>query len=566
MILSMNILLCAIMMIAHNAFAIKEPIKSYSNLNQNDLTKYYLAQIIPPGKYKVIIWDKLIKNNRPYTKALTSDGREIFDRLWSKPERHEFVFAYDQNSFNDYAQYFAHFYNVETNEQGQFLLEKRGRVAEWSLLNLFNRHYNLNITPMKGTALIQSDNKSVWQKVYSRGIRMPVDSVCNFSAENRFRCVINYFGTFDDWKLYTKSTLNDYLLKQPGVGAMQDRINFFLVNSFRHVLYEAKKKEYARNKMEAEDAAILGIYWNAFAKGNKIKILLERIRLVDARILGLINEFCQLDDMFLMGHLNLIKELDQTNDVQSFCPNWPSIHEKLSQINESNFVMDKFQYWIYSTDPIDNSTRGIVQFWLGMFSKWLNDYYYHTPWLELDLSLFNQIGQLLENGKAAQILTVEKIQRIRGIQDILDAICFGASYSAMDFLQNNGHHCHLMINRWRMKLCANCKFQYSSPPATTIQISLRLNSVPATPQRSPNHKHQSDSKNLSENVITTAAAASQSNSRCIMCWNNERLFAFTPCHHLCSCEQCAEHILEDENPNCPVCRAITNGKIRIYQP
>uniref|UniRef100_A0A183CGS6 Protein kinase domain-containing protein n=1 Tax=Globodera pallida TaxID=36090 RepID=A0A183CGS6_GLOPA len=117
-----------------------------------------------------------------------------------------------------------------------------------------------------------------------------------------------------------------------------------------------------------------------------------------------------------------------------------------------------------------------------MFSKWLNDYYCHTPWLELDLSLFNQIGQLLENGKAAQILTVEKIQRIRGIQDILDAICFGAAYSAIDFLHNNGHHCHLMINRWRMKLCANCKFQYSSPPATTIQISLRLNSVTATPQ------------------------------------------------------------------------------------
>uniref|UniRef100_A0A183CGS7 S9 family peptidase n=1 Tax=Globodera pallida TaxID=36090 RepID=A0A183CGS7_GLOPA len=119
------------MLIAHNAFALKEPIKSYSNLNENDLTKYYLAQIIPPGKYKVIIWDKLIKNNRPYTKALTSDGREIFDRLRSKPERHEFVFAYDQNSFNGYAQYFAHFYNVETNEQGQFLLEKKGRVADW---------------------------------------------------------------------------------------------------------------------------------------------------------------------------------------------------------------------------------------------------------------------------------------------------------------------------------------------------------------------------------------------------------------------------------------------------
>jgi hypothetical protein len=48
---------------------------------------------------------------------------------------------------------------------------------------------------------------------------------------------------------------------------------------------------------------------------------------------------------------------------------------------------------------------------------------------------------------------------------------------------------------------------------------------------------------------------------CVICMDNEREIALTPCGHRCLCPGCAERL---EKPRCPICQAEVVSKIKIF--
>ena len=50
---------------------------------------------------------------------------------------------------------------------------------------------------------------------------------------------------------------------------------------------------------------------------------------------------------------------------------------------------------------------------------------------------------------------------------------------------------------------------------------------------------------------------------CCICMDNKPTWAFQGCGHLCLCEPCLE-IFEKNPQNCPLCRDMFMGYIRIY--
>uniref|UniRef100_A0A183BY84 RING-type domain-containing protein n=1 Tax=Globodera pallida TaxID=36090 RepID=A0A183BY84_GLOPA len=53
-------------------------------------------------------------------------------------------------------------------------------------------------------------------------------------------------------------------------------------------------------------------------------------------------------------------------------------------------------------------------------------------------------------------------------------------------------------------------------------------------------------------------------NRCVICFWQQREYAFIPCGHFCVCEPCSNDIMT-KAPICPMCRGQANGTIRIYQ-
>lgn len=53
-------------------------------------------------------------------------------------------------------------------------------------------------------------------------------------------------------------------------------------------------------------------------------------------------------------------------------------------------------------------------------------------------------------------------------------------------------------------------------------------------------------------------------SECVMCLDAPKTMAFVPCGHMCVCESCSESIEPRGSRRCPMCRAVTSGKIKVY--
>jgi len=51
---------------------------------------------------------------------------------------------------------------------------------------------------------------------------------------------------------------------------------------------------------------------------------------------------------------------------------------------------------------------------------------------------------------------------------------------------------------------------------------------------------------------------------CAICFSEKKCCAFVPCGHLCVCSNCAELIIEETSPTCPICREPVESHFRVY--
>jgi aspartyl-tRNA synthetase len=49
---------------------------------------------------------------------------------------------------------------------------------------------------------------------------------------------------------------------------------------------------------------------------------------------------------------------------------------------------------------------------------------------------------------------------------------------------------------------------------------------------------------------------------CIVCKDSKREILFTPCNHICCCEDCGQKIIN----HCVYCKAVIQSKIKVYFP
>jgi 4-diphosphocytidyl-2C-methyl-D-erythritol kinase len=49
---------------------------------------------------------------------------------------------------------------------------------------------------------------------------------------------------------------------------------------------------------------------------------------------------------------------------------------------------------------------------------------------------------------------------------------------------------------------------------------------------------------------------------CIVCKDSKREILFTPCNHICCCEECGQKIIN----HCVYCKAVIQSKIKVYFP
>jgi hypothetical protein len=51
---------------------------------------------------------------------------------------------------------------------------------------------------------------------------------------------------------------------------------------------------------------------------------------------------------------------------------------------------------------------------------------------------------------------------------------------------------------------------------------------------------------------------------CVVCLLRRRRAAFIHCGHRVCCVSCAQHVEQDDNPRCPVCRQTVTGIVRVF--
>jgi len=51
---------------------------------------------------------------------------------------------------------------------------------------------------------------------------------------------------------------------------------------------------------------------------------------------------------------------------------------------------------------------------------------------------------------------------------------------------------------------------------------------------------------------------------CAICFSEKKCCAFVPCGHLCVCSSCADLIVQETSPTCPICREPVESHFRVY--
>ena len=56
----------------------------------------------------------------------------------------------------------------------------------------------------------------------------------------------------------------------------------------------------------------------------------------------------------------------------------------------------------------------------------------------------------------------------------------------------------------------------------------------------------------------------EDDTKCIICMTNAKTQAMIPCGHLCLCSSCLPNVIDFVKPQCPMCREILTGSLRVF--
>ncbi|KAL3109970.1 hypothetical protein niasHT_017343 [Heterodera trifolii] len=338
----------------------------------------------------------------------------------------------------------------------------------------------------------------------------------NYKSAVQQQCQINYSKTLDQRAQKLNDLILLWLSRTGSYYEFTTKKNFFLIANFRDFLDTAKRHEQTGTSIKAWEASFIGQFLNGFARTRKNGNLWKRLRLVDQRMISMIDEFCEISVDFLISNQNVAAEIAKTNEPEKFCAFWPKVKENASKFTQIDIAVDAFNKWINTSDQLSNEQEQIITFWAEVFCKRLESCCYNWP--ELDEKIFAQIGQVFTNAKREQILTLDKLERLKSVRINLDKIC-----AKIDRMYNQFRF--QLPNTWKNELCANEKFQYITQYTT----------------RAGKRKQCENAK------------------ICKGCKNEERKIAFDPCGHFFLCKKCAKTI-----KTCSECKAKVMNRLEIF--
>jgi len=68
-------------------------------------------------------------------------------------------------------------------------------------------------------------------------------------------------------------------------------------------------------------------------------------------------------------------------------------------------------------------------------------------------------------------------------------------------------------------------------------------------------------------VVAPAAPAPQPEAEevmCVVCMDAPKQYTIMPCGHVCACAACAQRLLDEGTPCCPVCRGPIQDTMRVF--
>jgi hypothetical protein len=72
-----------------------------------------------------------------------------------------------------------------------------------------------------------------------------------------------------------------------------------------------------------------------------------------------------------------------------------------------------------------------------------------------------------------------------------------------------------------------------------------------------------EDKNVDDKV-TLCEKCDDDDTKCIICMTNAKTQAMIPCGHLCLCLSCLPNVIDSDKPQCPMCREILTGSLRVF--
>ncbi|KAL3123508.1 hypothetical protein niasHT_006587 [Heterodera trifolii] len=366
---------------------------------------YHLAQVSPPGIYKILIWSNLVKSSelncnenaiffdiRSETKKKKNKQKKNENGQQQQPENSLYFrpFAINLEAQKNLAKCFKHFHSVVTDENGQFLLQKNGTIKNGK----GGGNYNVHIIPQqREMAIFLPFEYFVVQKVYTFAHKVPFENLC----QGNNQCILNYFESFTQ-KENELSKIMDHLFNTKEFAYFKEKDNFFLIAILQELVNEFKISGNNGHRIGGDYANLLGIFSKAFIEENNPLMNIVKLRLAEEQIIDIISEMCQTIKKILPSHQFLIKQF-KILDLNYFCDKWAPVHQKMLHFSEPKIANNALRHWLQQNandgKELADEERQIVNFWMTVLSSKMH--YLCSKWMPNDIIMLTNIGELLAN-------------------------------------------------------------------------------------------------------------------------------------------------------------------------